>query len=111
MVAGVLPILNLIEVAPAQPGAEKPPLVDKCINSWVMFKQFVCDSSEYMASHVLAVVRSHYPRVDLQRLEAGVANDIDPQKAAKLRDSSIMTALEMITDVDPCGETRQTSQQ
>jgi hypothetical protein len=109
MAAGVLSILNLIEVAPAQQGAEKPPLVDRCINSCVMFKQFVHDTSEYMASHVLAVVWSHYPRVDLQRLEAGVANDTDPQKVAELRDSSRTTALKMIADVDLCDETGQTS--
>jgi hypothetical protein len=78
MAVGVLLILNLIKVAPAQPRAEKPPLVNRCINSWVMFKQFVHDASEYVASHVLAIAWSHYHRVDLQRLEAGVANDTDP---------------------------------
>jgi hypothetical protein len=109
MAVGVLSILNLIEVAPTQPGAEKPPLVNRCINSWMMFKQFVHDTSEYVASHVLAIVRSHYPRVDLQRIEAGVAKDTNPHKAIELRDSSRMMALNMIADVDLCGKTGLTS--
>jgi hypothetical protein len=44
---------------------------------------------------VLAVVQSHYPGVDLQRLEAGVSSNTDQVKAAK-----------MIADVDLYGETR-----
>jgi hypothetical protein len=34
-----------------------------------------------MATHFLAMVRSHYPSVDLQRLEAGVSSNTDQVKA------------------------------
>jgi hypothetical protein len=34
-----------------------------------------------MATHFLAMVRSHYPGVDLQRLEAGVSSNTDQVKA------------------------------
>jgi hypothetical protein len=63
-----------------------------------------------VAAHVLAVVRSHYPRVDLKRLEAGVSRNTDPVKAEQLRATSQATAAKMISDVDLYGETRQTSQ-
>jgi hypothetical protein len=63
-----------------------------------------------VAAHVLAVVQSHYPRVDLRRLEAGVLSNTDQEKAEQLRATSKATAAKMIADVDLYGETRQTSQ-
>jgi hypothetical protein len=63
-----------------------------------------------MAAHVLVVVRSHYPGVDLQRLEAGVSSSTDQVKTEQLRATSQVTAAKMITDVDLYGETRQASQ-
>jgi hypothetical protein len=63
-----------------------------------------------VASHVLGVVRSHYPGVDLKRLETGVSNNTDQGKAEQLRITSMETTSKMIADVDLCGETRQSSQ-
>jgi hypothetical protein len=63
-----------------------------------------------MASHVLGVVRSHYPRVDLKRLETGMSNNTDQGKVEQLRITSMETTSKMIADVDLCGETRQSSQ-
>jgi hypothetical protein len=56
------------------------------------------------------MVWSHYPGVDLQRLEAGVSSNTDKLKAEQLRATSQATAMKMIADVDLYGETRQTSQ-
>jgi hypothetical protein len=58
-----------------------------------------------VAAHVLVVVRSHYPSVDLQRLEAGVSSNTDQVKAEQLRASSQATAAKMIVDVDLYGKT------
>jgi hypothetical protein len=58
-----------------------------------------------VAAHVLVVVRSHYPGVDLQRLEAGVSSNTDQVKAEQLRASSQATAAKMIVDVDLYGKT------
>jgi hypothetical protein len=63
-----------------------------------------------MAIHVLAVVRSHYPGVDLKRLEAGMSSNTDPVKAEQLRATSQATTAKMINDIDLYGETGQTSQ-
>jgi hypothetical protein len=43
--------------------------------------QYIYDAGEYVAAHVLAMVRSHYPKVDLRRLEVGVSSNTDPVKA------------------------------
>jgi hypothetical protein len=63
-----------------------------------------------VAAHVLGVVQSHYPRVDLKRLETGVSNNTDQRKAKELRITSMEIASKMIADVDLCGETGQSSQ-
>jgi hypothetical protein len=62
-----------------------------------------------VAAHVLGVVRSHYPGVDLKRLETGVSNNTDQGKVEQLRITSMEMASKMITDVDLCGKTRQSS--
>jgi hypothetical protein len=58
----------------------------------------------------MAVVWSHYPRVDLRRLEASVSSNTDPVKAEQLRATFQAMVTKMISDVDLCGETRQTNQ-
>jgi hypothetical protein len=63
-------------------------MVKKCQSSWACFKKYIHDSSEYVAAHVLAVVQSHYPEVDLKRLEAGVSSNTGPVKAEQLRATS-----------------------
>jgi hypothetical protein len=51
------------------------------------------------------MVRSHYPGVDLQRLEAGMSSNIDQVKAEQLRATSQATTTRMIADIDMYGET------
>jgi hypothetical protein len=63
-----------------------------------------------VAAHVLGVVQSHYPRVDLKRLETDVSNNTDQRKAKQLKITSMETVSKMIADVDLCGKTRQSSQ-
>jgi hypothetical protein len=62
-----------------------------------------------MAAHVLGMVRSHYPGVDLKRLETGVSNNTDQGKGEQLRITSMEMASKMIAGVDLCGETGQSS--
>jgi hypothetical protein len=62
-----------------------------------------------VAAHVLGVVQSHYPGVDLKRFEIGVSNNTDQGKAEQLRITSMETTSKMIADVDLCGETGQSS--
>jgi hypothetical protein len=74
-----------------------------------LVKQYIHGAGEYVAAHVIGVVRPHYPRVDLKRLETGVSNNTDQRKANQLRITSMETALKMIADVDLCGESGQSS--
>jgi hypothetical protein len=78
---GIMPVLNLIGMEPKEPVADQAPrpgaIIDKCKNFWSLFKQYIRDTGEYVATHVLAVVRSHYLRVDLRSLEAGMSSNTD----------------------------------
>jgi hypothetical protein len=62
---GITPVLNLIGMEPEEPAAGQAPrlggIINKCKNSLSWFKQYIRDIGEYVAAHVLAVVRSHYP--------------------------------------------------
>lgn len=65
-----------------------------------MFKQYIGDACEYVGAHVLGVVRSHYPSVDLRRLAVEVSSNTSEQRAEELRESSHETARAMIADVN-----------
>jgi hypothetical protein len=114
MEQGIKPMLDLIgmepEGAPTDRPAQLEAIVKKCQSSWTCFKQFIRDTGEYVAAHVLCVVRSHYPGVDLKSLETGVFNNTDQGKAKELMITSMETASKMIADVDLCGEAGQRSQ-
>ena len=43
------------------------------------------EAGEYAGTHVLSMVRAHYPLIDLKRLEAGYPKVVDPDKAEELR--------------------------
>jgi hypothetical protein len=92
MEEGIKPVLDLIGMEPEEGPTDRPArpeaIVEKCQSSWACFKQYICDAGEYVAAHVLAVVRSHYPGVDLQRLEAGMSSNTNQVKAEQLRASS-----------------------
>jgi hypothetical protein len=92
MEEGIKPVLDLIgmehEEGPTDQPARPEAIVKKCQSSWTWFKQYIRDAGEYVATHVLAVVRSHYPSMDLQRLEAGVSSNTDQVKAEQLRATS-----------------------
>jgi hypothetical protein len=106
---GIMLVLNLIGTEPEEPTAGQAPrpgaIVDKCKNSWSWFKQYIQDADKYVAAHILAMVRSHYPGVDLRRLEAGVSTNTDQEKAEQLRATSQATTTKIIIDVDLFGET------
>jgi hypothetical protein len=114
MERGIKPVLDLIGMepkeAPTDRSAQPEAIVEKCQSSWTWFKQYIHDAGEYVAAHVLDVVRSHYPGVDLKRLETGVSNNTDQRKVEELKITSMETTSKMIADVDLCGETGQSSQ-
>ena len=101
----ITPVLDLIGAEPMQPDAASRPahpytIVERCRNSLSAFKQYVGEAYEYVGAHILGVVRSHYPGVDLRRLAAGVLANTSEEQVEDLRDSSLETAKTMVSDVN-----------
>ena len=64
-----------LEVAPQPDGRPPCPdtIVDRCKAAWENFKSFNRDATITAVTHALAVVRSHYPTIDLQVIGARFA--------------------------------------
>ncbi|CAD6266587.1 unnamed protein product [Miscanthus lutarioriparius] len=104
MEEGVTPLLNIIEMdntsSASNRGLPNPMvIVERCRNSLGNFKGFVEEARHYVASHVLGVVRSHYPTVDLNRFAAGVAAGTSEERAGELRDESREVAEAIVGDI------------
>lgn len=95
MADGVRPLMQALapdEPQPTDPLNAPEAAVDQCKRAWPLFKEFVQDAGRYVASSVLAIARSHYPRINLKRIEEGVVANTTETKAEELRNSSWETA-------------------
>jgi hypothetical protein len=94
LIQGASPILDVIHgeaVGGAEPG-EAPPTVpenvaERSAVAWENFQAYVQRLTRDVARHTLAVVRSHYPGIDLTRVRTGYAgvgglDDIDQHRQA-----------------------------
>jgi len=63
----------------------------------------VKEAGEYTGTHVLSMVRAHYPLIDLKRLEAGYPKEVDPDKAEELRMTQLDLSAKIIDDINMCG--------
>ena len=77
IVVGVKPVLDYVdlEVAPQPDGRPPRPdtIIDRCKAAWENFKSFKPNATVSAVTHALAVVRSHYPTIDLQAIGARFA--------------------------------------
>ena len=58
-----------------------------------------------VATHVLAVVRSHYPTIDLQAIGGGFAEGLSDTETQQLEDEVEDAAKKLAGDIDLFGET------
>ena len=77
VVAGVNTALDYVdlEAAPQPDGRPLHPytIIERCKAAWENFKSFNHDAIVTVVTHALAVVRCHYPAIDLQAIGAGFA--------------------------------------
>jgi hypothetical protein len=116
MEEGIKLVLDLIGMEPKEGPTDWPArpeaIVEKCQSSWACFKQYIRDAGEYVATHVLAVVRLHYLGMDLQRLWSWRVKQHRPGEGRATQ--SLLPRWRpqrwlMIANVDMYGETRQAS--
>ena len=108
IVVGVKPVLDCIdlEVAPQPDGRPPHPdtFIDRCKVAWENFKSFNHDTTITAVTHALALVRSHYPVVDLQAIGAGFAKGTSATEHQQLEDEVEDAAKKLAGDVDLFGE-------
>ena len=95
-----------MEVAP-QPDYRSPCLdtiINMCKAAWENFKSFNCDTTVTAITHALAVVRSHYPAINLQVIGARFARGMGAMKQQQLEDEVEDAAKKLAGDVDLFGE-------
>ena len=76
VVVEVRPMLECIDMEATQPIDRLPrsnTIIDRCKAAWENFKSFNHDATISAVTHALAVVRSHYPTIDLQAIGARFA--------------------------------------
>ena len=95
-----------MEVAP-QPD-DRPPcldtIIDRCKAAWENFKSFNHDATISTMTHALAVVRSHYPTIDLRAIGARFARGTSATKQQELEDEVEDAVKRLVGDIDPFSE-------
>ena len=114
VVAEVKPVLDCIDlkVAP-QPDGRLPHLdtiINRCKAVWENFKSFNRDATISIATHALAVVRSHYPTINLQAIGARFARGTGATRQEQLKDEVEDVAKKLAGDVGLFGEVDGDSQ-
>ena len=95
MAGGLQPLFSVLargEVRPTNPLLVPEFVVDQCRRSWRLLKDFVGKGSRFVASSVLALAQSHFPRADFKRLESGRPADTSPKKFKDLQKACWGTA-------------------
>ena len=72
--------------------------------AWENFKSFNRDVIITAVTHALAVVRSHYPSIDLQAIGAGFTGGTGTTEDQQLEDEVEDAAKKLAGDVDLFGE-------
>ena len=109
VVATIKPVIDCVDLETAtQPdGRRQRPdtIIQKCKAAWENFKTFNRNTIMSVATHVLAVVRSHYPTIDLQSIGGGFAEGLSDAETQQLEDEVEDAAKTLAGDIDLFGET------
>jgi len=84
VVSEVRLVLDCIDMEVAPQPDDRPPrldaIIDRCKAAWENFKGFNRDAAVSVVMHALAVVRSHYPTINLRAIGAGFARGMGETK-------------------------------
>ena len=72
---------------------------------WENFKNLNRDAVLTAATHALAVVRSHYPSIDIQSIGGGFTDGLSDTQTQQLEDDVEDAAKMLVGDIDLFGET------
>ena len=102
----MLDCVNLEMTAQHDDRCQRPDtIIQRCKAAWENFKTFNCDAITIVATHVLIVVWSHYPTIDLQSIGGGFAEGLDNAGTQQLEDEVEDVAKMLAGNIDLFGET------
>ena len=109
VITAIKPVLDCVdlELATQHDGRRQRPdtIIQRCKVAWENFKTFNYDTIMIVATHVLVVVRSHYPTIDLQSIEGGFTEGLSDAETQQLEDEVEDVAKKLASDIDLFGET------
>ena len=109
VVVAIKPVLDCVDLEPAtQPDDRRQrsdTIIQRCKAAWDNFKSFNRDAIVSVATHVLTVVRSHYPAIDLQSIGGGFAEGLSDAETQQLEDEVEDAVKKLAGDIDLFGET------
>ena len=109
VVTAIKPVLDCIDLKTAtqHDGRRQHPdtIIQRCKAAWENFKIFNRDAITTIATHVLVVVRSHYPTTDLQSIEGGFVEGLSDAETQQLEDEVEDVAKMLAGDIVLFGET------
>ena len=79
-------------------------IIERCKAAWENFKSFNRDAIVTAVTHTLAVVRSHYPAIDLQAIGTGFTRGTGEMEHQLLEDEVEDMAKMLADDIDLFGE-------
>ena len=105
----IKPVLDCVDLETAtQPDGRRQrsdTVIQRCKVAWENFKIFNRDAIVSVATHVLAVVRSHYPSIDLQSMRGGFTEGLSDTETQQLEDEVEDTTKTLAGNIDLFGET------
>ena len=108
VVTGVKSVLNCVDLEAAPQPDGRPPrsdtIIQRCKAAWESFKGFNRDAVVTATTHVLAVVRSHYPATNLQAIGGGFAEGLSEAETQQLEDEVEDAVKKLVGDIDLFGE-------
>ena len=109
VVAAIKPVLDYVDLEMAtQPNGRRQRLdtiIQRCQAAWENFKSFDRDTIVSVATHVLTVVRSHYPTIDFQSIGCGFAEGLSDAETQQQEDEVEDAAKKLTGDIDLFSET------
>ena len=109
VVAAIKPVLDCVDLEPASQTDGRrhrsDTIIQRCKAAWENFKIFNHDAIVTIATHILAVVRSHYLTIDIQSIGGGFAVGLSDVETQKLEDEVEDVAKNLAGDIDLFGKT------
>ena len=108
VIAAIKLVLDYVDLEPAtQRNGRRQRLdtvIQRCKAAWENFKIFNRDAIMIVATHVLTVVWSHYPTIDLQSIGGGFTEGLSDAETQQLEDQVEDLAKKLARDIDLFGE-------